>query len=179
MVCDRCIAAVVLILNQLNLPYHSVELGEIVLENTLTDVQLKELDLQLENQGFTRLIEVNQMTVNHIKQSIRSKIAALDISDDFILSNYLVSQEHKEYSLLSKLFSSMEKQTIEQFYILQKIEKVKELLTYNEYSITEIATMLGYRSVQHLSNQFKQITAQTPSNFRKSSKNSRIPIDKI
>ena len=86
---------------------------------------------------------------------------------------------HRDYSAISKLFSQNQGMTLEQFFILQKIEKVKELLIYDEFSLTEIAGKLGYKSVQHLSSQFKSITGFTPSTFRKNKMYGRKPLDSI
>jgi YesN/AraC family two-component response regulator len=95
------------------------------------------------------------------------------------LSDLLAKELGHDYSYLSNLFSSVEGVTIEKYLILQKIEKVKELLVYNELSLNEISYQLGYSSVQHLSNQFKKITGLTPSHFKKIGKDRRSPLDKV
>jgi AraC-like DNA-binding protein len=94
-------------------------------------------------------------------------------------STYLSQQLAVDYHYLSNLFSSVENVTIEQYIILQKIERAKELLKYNEDTLSEIAYKLGYSSVQHLSNQFKKITGMTASQFRSMTSNIRKPIDKV
>ena len=86
---------------------------------------------------------------------------------------------HRDYSHMSKLFSEVEGITLEQFFILQKIEKAKEWLVYNELSVNDIAFALGYSSVQHLSSQFKKITGMTPSQFRKMGSHQRKPLDNL
>ena len=96
-----------------------------------------------------------------------------------LLSKFLISELNKDYSSLSKTFSQNENITVEQFFILQKIEKVKELLLYNEFNLTEIAGKLGYKSVQHLSSQFKTITSFTPTEFKKLKVHNRKPLDKV
>ena len=95
------------------------------------------------------------------------------------LSDLLAKELGHDYSYLSNLFSSVEGVTIEKYLILQKIEKVKELLVYNELSLNEISFQLGYSSVQHLSNQFKKITGLTPSHFKKLKENKRKPLDEV
>lgn len=117
--------------------------------------------------------------VDKIKNLIILKVGELDIADNFILSEYLSSAIHKDYSSLSKTFSQNENITLEQFFILQKIEKAKELLLYNEFNLTEIAGKLGYKSVQHLSSQFKTITGFTPTEFKKLKVHHRKPLDQV
>ena len=95
------------------------------------------------------------------------------------LSTLLSNKLHKDYNYLSNLFSSVESTTIEQYFILQKIEKVKELLVYDEFSLSQIAFKLGYSSVAHLSNQFKKVTGFTPSEFKKQKEHHRNHLDKL
>ena len=96
-----------------------------------------------------------------------------------MLSEFLSSKLHKDYSALSKTFSQNENITLEQFFILQKIEKVKELLLYNEFNLTEIAGKLGYKSVQHLSSQFRNTTGFTPTEFKKLKEHNRKALDNL
>jgi len=95
------------------------------------------------------------------------------------LSDQLASLLHKDYNYLSNLFSSVENTTIEQYFILQKIEKVKEWLVYDEFTLNEMAFKLGYSSVAHLSAQFKKVTGFTPSQFKKLKDHHRKPLDKL
>jgi AraC-like DNA-binding protein len=120
----------------------------------------------------TRIIE-------HIKRLIIQRVnSELDeVTDN--LSDYLVSHVHFDYPHLSNLFSSIEGITIEKYYIAQKIEKAKELLVYDELSLSEISFKLGYSSVQHLSNQFKKVTGLTPSHFKQIGATRRKPLDRI
>jgi AraC-like DNA-binding protein len=95
------------------------------------------------------------------------------------LSDYLSAKLHKDYHYLSTLFSSIENTTIEQYFILQKIEKIKEWLSYDEFTVSEMAFKLGYSSVAHLSAQFKKVTGFTVSQFRQLKEHHRKPLDKI
>ena len=179
MVCNRCITAVGNIFGDLNIAVSSIRLGEVETEDELSAKELQLLDTQLRAGGFELLEDSAKRQIEKTKTVIIKEINALDIPDDFVLSKFLSNQLHKEYSAVSKLFSQSENVTLEQYFILQKIEKVKELLLYNEFSLTEISAKLGYRSVQHLSSQFKSITGYTPSTFKKLKINNRIPLDKI
>ena len=101
------------------------------------------------------------------------------VEDHFSVSKYITETIFKDYSSISRLFSEVEGITIEQFFILQKIEKTKELLIYDELSLGQIAFDLGYSSTQHLSNQFKKVTGMTPSQFKQLGAVHRKPIDGI
>lgn len=179
MVCNRCLSAVENIFSDFDLEISSITLGEVETENLLNSRELENLDQGLREKGFELLEDSAKRQIEKTKNLIIQQINSLDISEDFVLSKFLSDQLHKEYSAVSKLFSQHENVTLEQYFILQKIEKVKELLLYDEYSLTEISAKLGYRSVQHLSSQFKGITGFTPSGFKKLKVKNRIPIDKI
>lgn len=114
-----------------------------------------------------------------MKQLIRSLIQNDEIDEKLVLSKIITRNLHHDYSYISNLFSSVEGQTIERYYIAQKIEKAKELLAYNELTLSEIAWKLGYSSVQHLSNQFKKVTGLTPSHFKSIGSVRQLPIDKV
>ena len=179
MVCDRCIAAVSSLFEDLKIPVCKVELGEVETVNTLSRSELKVLNDHLNNKGFELLEDAVKTQIEQIKKTIILKIKELDIEEDFILSKFIVTKFSKDYSLLSKTFSLNENVTLEQYFILQKIEKVKELLLYNEFTLTEISQKLGYKSVQHLSAQFKNTTGFTPTSFKKLKSKNRISIDQI
>ena len=95
------------------------------------------------------------------------------------LSDYLTEHLHHDYSALSKLFSEVTGTTIEKYFIAQKIERVKELLVYDELSLSQIADLLNYSSTAHLSAQFKSVTGMTPSRFKQEKKNLRKPLDAV
>lgn len=178
MVCPRCISAVELTLKNMNIEPLYVNLGEIKLANELNEVQQLELANNLNTLGFELLddnkkqliVKIKSIIIDHIHQQNDVKFAFPEL---------LADQLNKEYSALSKLFSSTEGITIEQFVILQKIEKVKELLVYNEMTLSEIAFKLGYSSVAHLSSQFKKNIGLTPSQFKQQGLNSRKPLDAL
>ena len=179
MVCNRCIAAVEKVLNDLNFEVSTIELGEVEIKGHLETDQLQRLDESLQQNGFQLLEDSSQQLIEKVKTAVILLTDGLDIAEDFILSKFVAEKLHRDYSAVSKLFSQNENVTLEQYFILQKIEKVKELLLYDEFSLTEISGKLGYKSVQHLSAQFKNITGFTPSGFKKMKVKNRIPLDKI
>jgi len=179
MVCGRCIAAVSAIFEELNIKIKTVELGEVETVSQLSEEKLQLIENSFLDTGFERIKDTTHQLTEKIKKLIITKISELDIAEDFLLSKFLSSALHRDYSSLSKTFSQNENITLEQFFILQKIEKVKELLLYNEFNLTEIATKLGYKSVQHLSSQFRSVTGFTPTEFKKLKVHNRKPLDKI
>lgn len=178
MVCPRCIAAVTQVLNKIGADVLQVNLGEVVLNKDLTEEQKIQLSNELQQLGFELLDDARKQQIEKIKATI---IQNIHYTDDIKhnLSEILANELHKEYSQISKLFSSTEGITIEQFVILQKVEKVKELLVYDEMSLSEIAYKLGYSSVAHLSAQFKKVTGLTPSQFKAQGIRLRKPLDNL
>ena len=179
MVCARCISAVQAIFNESGIPLKSIMLGEAETESEVSEKEMQLLEQQLEDTGFERIKDSARQQTEKIKNLIIAQISGLDIAEDFLLSEFLSSSFHKDYSALSKTFSQNENITLEQFFILQKIEKVKELLLYNEFTLTEIAGKLGYKSVQHLSSQFRNSTGFTPTEFKKLKVHNRKPLDQV
>ncbi|UPQ76556.1 helix-turn-helix domain-containing protein [Chryseobacterium nepalense] len=179
MVCERCITAVSGIFNEINIDVKSISLGEVETSPDVPEEKLLQLEKLLEKTGFERIKDSSRQIIEKIKNLIITKISELDIDEDFLLSDFLSNTFNKEYSTLSKTFSQNENITLEQFFILQKIEKVKELLLYNEFTLTEIAGKLGYKSVQHLSSQFRNSTGFTPTEFKKLKVHNRKPLDQI
>ncbi|SIT18974.1 AraC-type DNA-binding protein [Chryseobacterium ureilyticum] len=179
MVCSRCIAAVETIFDNANVKTSSVILGEVETESAVPVMIMQSIEEKLLQTGFERIMDSAHQLVEKIKKLIIVKVSELDIDEDFILSEFLSSKLHKDYSSLSKTFSQNENITLEQFFILQKIEKVKELLLYNEFNLTEIAGKLGYKSVQHLSTQFRNVTGFTPTEFKKLKVHHRKPLDNL
>ncbi len=180
MVCDRCKLVVNDILNQLSWPAVAVQLGEVNLGDFQPDdTALAQFRQKVEAVGFevdsdrkTRLIEGVRTSLRHLVENAEHQKVKL--------SEYLAKTHQHEYSYISQLFSSVEGLTIEQAFILQKIEKAKELLVYDELTLTEIAHRLGYSSVAHLSRQFKQVTGLTPTAFRQMREAGlRVPLDQI
>ncbi|MDR6405628.1 MULTISPECIES: AraC family transcriptional regulator [Chryseobacterium] len=179
MVCNRCISAVSAIFNEINIKVKNINLGEVETESEVSDKDLFTIENILQEAGFERIKDSAHQLIEKIKNFIIIKISELDIDENFLLSEFLSSKFHKDYSSLSKAFSQNENITLEQFFILQKIEKVKELLLYNELTLTEIAGKLGYKSVQYLSSQFRNITGFTPTEFKKLKVHSRKPLDQV
>ena len=179
MVCPRCIMSVEDILKANKLAFKYIRLGEVALEKTLGKKQLQALSDDLEKVGFELLDDQKTQLIEQVKNLLIQKVQEGDIEEHFSLHKYLTQKIFKDYSSISKLFSEVEGITIEQFFILQKIEKIKEWLTYNEESLSQVALRLGYSSSQHLSSQFKKLTGMTPTKFKALGTLHRKPIDSI
>ena len=183
MVCNRCVAVVKQELERQGLHPLKISLGEATLEeNELTQEQQNKLDAALTSQGFERIDDRKARLIESIKNKIIQQIHHVDKLDlKLNWSTYLSEEMHYEYNYLSNLFSGVEGITLEQYIIRQKIEKVKELLFYDELNLSEIANKLGYSSVAHLSGQFKKVTGFTPSEMKKSRDidQNRKPLDSI
>jgi len=179
MVCDRCILVIKEQLEKTGIAYNSVQLGEVDLDKEPTPEQLDQLNRQLTAIGFEVLDDKKEKLVEKIKNIIISLIHRNEDSNNKKLSAILEEKLQLDYHYLSNLFSSTEGITIEKYSIRQRIERVKELLTYNELSLSEIADQMDYSSVQHLSQQFKKETGLTPSKFRELKENIRKPLDKV
>lgn len=178
MVCPRCILAIEKTLNDLNISAAEIRLGEVVLNENITPEKLLQFQTMIENLGFELLDDKNAALINQIKTIIIQHIQSKKLRN-LNFSEILASELHKEYSQLSKLFSATMGMTIEQFTILQKTEKIKELLVYDELSLKEIALQLDYSSAAHLSAQFKKTTGLTPTAFKKLNERHRQSLDKI
>ncbi|MBP4139579.1 helix-turn-helix domain-containing protein [Flavobacterium geliluteum] len=179
MVCSRCIMVVKSEFEKLGLQPISVTLGEIQLKNSLNDDQKEVLTKNLQNLGFDFIDDKKNKTTEKIKNLIVELVHHKNNELKINLSDYLVEHLNQDYSTLSNLFSELENITIEKYFISQKIEKVKELLIYNELSLSEIADILNYSNVAHLSNQFKKITGFTPTHFKQLKNKNRIQIENL
>ncbi|MBW0156325.1 MAG: helix-turn-helix transcriptional regulator [Sediminibacterium sp. Gen4] len=180
MVCDRCIMVVKQLFTDLDIEFHQIQLGQIELKKEPNTEQLEQIRSLLQQHGFELLDDKKSKIVEKIKTTIVSLIHGTEAEElNLKLSAILEEKLQTDYHYLSTLFSSVEGVTIERYTILQRIEKVKELLMYDEKSISEIAYEMGYSSVQHLSQQFKKITGLTPSHFKQLKENKRKPLDKI
>lgn len=183
MVCDRCKMVVSQELEKLGLHPEKVVLGEVDLkEDDLSADQQRQIDEALLSVGFERIDDRKARIIENIKNKIIQLIHHSErINLKVNWSTLLADEAHYEYGYLSNLFSSMEGITLEQYIIRQKIERVKELLFYDELTLSEIADRLGYSSVAHLSGQFKKITGLTPSEMKKSRNidQARKPLDAI
>ncbi len=180
MVCDRCKMAVSQILTQLNIEVRQMELGEVELNQDLDENTQSILAKQLASIGFELLDDKRKKIVEKIKNVVIEMVHQSGTDVDKITPSFLISERvGRDYKYLSTLFSEVEGKTIEQYLIFQKIEKVKELLIYDELTLSQIADQLHYSSVQHLSNQFKKVTGLTPSNFKELQHHKRKAIDAI
>jgi AraC-like DNA-binding protein len=157
----------------------SVDLGEITLNENPTAKQLDGLRKTLNGLGFEIIDNQKSRLIEQIKTQIIKLVHYTDTSTPLKLSAILTDQLHHDYSYLSNLFSAVEGTTIEKYYIAQKIERVKELLVYNELSLSEISYQMGYSSVAHLSAQFKQVTGMTPSKFKSLQIHHRQNLDDV
>ena len=180
MVCPRCVEAVSKTLKEHNLEVTSIKLGEVVLKEDLEESQLDPLRTSLLSGGFELLSDKKSRIVNQLKSEIIKMIHYDDdLGNSAKISSRLSLSIGVDYSYLSKLFSDVEGLTIERYVILQKVERIKELLVYNELTISEIAYKMNYSSSQHLSRQFKSTTGLTPSEFKSSTGLRRTSLDKI
>ncbi len=180
MVCNRCIKVVREELEKLRLDCRSISLGEAVVAGDISSSHAAIVRALTQN-GFELIEDKKARIIERIKLAVLKLIRSgkLEGGVDEKYSEYLAREIGRDYSSLSMLFSSMEGMTIEHYIILQKIERVKELLKYDELSLSEISYKLDYSSVAHLSSQFKQVTGMTPTRFKKILQNIRRPLDKI
>lgn len=180
MVSTRCIQQVKQLLETQNVLVAKVFLGGADLGQYLTPTQELAIKAVLEAQGFECLTQKNAILIENIKVAVLEMIYFGNNLNTLIRnSDYLSDKLGIPYHTLSKLFSEHTQTNLERYIILVKIERVKELLSYDEMSLSEIAYQMGYSSVQYLSNQFKQITSYTVSDYKKLSPPPRIPLDKL
>ena len=156
-----------------------MELGEVSIDENPSSAQLFTLRTALEQLGFELLDDRRQQTIDHIKSALIRLVHYHDNQSSSNLSDYLSSELHQDYSALSKLFSEVEGKTIERYYIELRIERVKELIRYDELTLTQIALRMNYSSVAYLSSQFKSVTGMTPSQFKSMKDILRTPLDKL
>jgi AraC-like DNA-binding protein len=167
MVCIRCKMVVKSELEKLGLHYISVDLGEAEIKENISPEQLNKFSEGLKKSGLELMDDKKSILVEKIKNIIIEQVHYTDEQIKTNLSDFLSEKLNYDYTYLANLFSEVKGTTIEKFYLSHKIERVKELLVYDELNLTEIADKLHYSSVAHLSNQFKKITGLTPSHFKK------------
>ncbi|HZL08463.1 MAG TPA: AraC family transcriptional regulator [Prolixibacteraceae bacterium] len=179
MVCNRCVMVVSSIFRDAGLHETEVQLGKVQVKNPISTETLKEIEIQLKKVGFEIINDSKVRIIEQVKNYIidLTYIHSAEIKSNY--SDYLAGQLHLDYNYLSTLFSSVEGTTIEKYMINLKIERVKELLVYDEKTLSEIALEMGYSSVAHLSGQFKKVTGFTPSYFKKIGNQKRKPVDKV
>lgn len=179
MVCPRCIEAVRQEFEQLDLKIMDITLGRVALAKEITSEKKKTLQNNLVKRGFELLDDKQTQIISEIKSIIIQEVHYNKTPRNTNFSIILAKKMLLDYAYLSRLFSTVEGRTIENFFLAQKIEKVKELLTYHELSLSEIAFQLDYSSTAHLSSQFKKNTGMTPSAFRKLHGQKRQFLDDI
>jgi len=180
MVCPRCVEAVDQIFSEMNLPVTNVELGLVEIDATLTEDKKKLLREKLSSRGFELIVDRKTELINLVKSTVISYIEHLENSNNpKKLSDYISEKTNYNYSYLSKVFSDNRSKTIEGLFIELKIERVKELLQFRKWTLSEIAWKLKYSSVQYLSNQFKKITGQTVTEYLEAQNTSRKSFDSI
>jgi len=179
MVCPRCIDSVEEIFAELDLEISSIVLGEVITQNEISKDQKEALHKKLNKRGFELLEDNKSKLIGKIKTLIINYIHYPKEVIHVNFSAYLSEQLHQEYSYLSRLFSSVEGITIEKFMVSQKIEKVKELIFYDELTLSEIAFQMDYSSVAYLSSQFKKETGMTPTQFKKQNKPNHNHLDSL
>ena len=166
-------------LEKMHIDYKNVDLGEAELAEPISKQQHDELKAALLKSGLELMDDKKAMLVEKIKNVIVEMVHYADELPKTNFSDYLSEKLHHNYIYLSNLFSEVKGITIEHFIIVHKIEKVKELIIYDELNLTEIAYKLNYSSVAHLSNQFKKITGLTPSFFKKLKDKRRSPLENM
>lgn len=179
MVCIRCKMIVKSELEHMGLHFEKVELGEAIIQEELNQSQLDQLDKALRKSGIELLESKKSILIEKIKNIIIEQVHYVEEPLPTNLSTLLAEALDHDYTYLANLFSISQGTTIEKFYIAHKIERIKELLLYDELNITEIADLMHYSSVAHMSNQFKKITGLTPSFFKHLKNPHRISLEDI
>lgn len=179
MVCDRCIMVVQQVFENLGYPPVRISLGDVETIHPIADNDLDKLRAALESYGFELIDDTKSQLIEKIKNTI---VQLVHYSDESLKENYsrtIESHLNRDYAYLSALFSEVEGITIEKFIIHHKIERVKELLVYDELTLSEIADKMGYSNVAYLSSQFKKVTGLTPSHFKSLKQRKRISLDNV
>jgi len=166
-------------LEKLGLKVKNIKLGEVVLETAPTEANKRKVETNLVALGFELIDDRRSRIIERIKTVIIELVHRQNGEMKSNLSDILSSELHHDYNYLSNLFSEIEGTTIEKYFIAQKIERVKELLVYDELTLSEIAYTLNYSSVAYLSNQFKKVTGLTPSHFKQIKVDKRKPLDRV
>jgi AraC-like DNA-binding protein len=179
MVSNRCKMVVKEELKKLGLHFIVVDLGEVEIMEDMSVSQQAQLKLALLNSGLELMDDKRAVLIERVKNVIIEMIHFTDELPKVNYSDFLSEKLNYDYTYLSNLFSEVKGITIQQFIIINKIERAKELLLYDELSLTEISYKLHYSSVAHLSNQFKKVTGLTPSHYKRMKDKKRSPIEDI
>jgi AraC-like DNA-binding protein len=178
MVSNRCKMLVKDELKKLGLHF-IVEMGEADIMEDLSAGQLEQIRAALQDSGLELMDDKKAVLIERIKTAIIELVHFSEEQPKVNFSDFLSEKLHHDYTYMSNLFSEIQGTTIEQFMISHKIERVKELIIYNEVTLTEIAWIMHYSSVAHLSNQFKKVTGLTPSHFKQLKVKRRSPIEDL
>ena len=171
--------AVQRVFEDLGHPPVRISLGEVETAHPIQKNELEKLRKALVDYGFELIDDTKSKLIEKIKNTVIQSIHHSNEDLKINYSEYIESHLNRDYAYLSSLFSEVEGTTIEKYVILQKIERVKELLVYDELTLSEIAYQMGYSNVAYLSNQFKKVTGLTPSHFKQVKENKRKPLDEI
>ena len=177
-VCQRCISTIQKILEDKEIPYSQVTLGEAHLNRPLNEIEKSEIRAEFAKVGFEFLESREEQIINHIKSVIINEVYNKNASNKK-LSEILSEQVNYDYSHITHIFTEHEQQSIQKFYNAVKIERAKELLEYDDYSISMIADELGYSTAAYLSTSFRKATGKTPSEYKKMKKKTRINLDSV
>lgn len=178
MVCPRCVMVVKGILEKLQIAVKDISLGEVELQEKLAESEYRALNEALRRVGFEIVDNQETIMVERIKHSVRAWVRE-KLASQPSFNDALEKEFKQSFSTLNHLFQQNEGRSIERYFLLQRIEYVKELLQYGELSVKEIAWQTGYSSLPHLSRQFKQITGMTPTAYKEQLVNSRRSIDEV
>jgi AraC-like DNA-binding protein len=179
MVSTRCKMAVKDALRELGLHFILVDLGEVDIMENISTGQRDQLKIALLDSGLELMDDKRAVLIEKIKNTIVEMVHHSDEIIKINFSEYLSEKLNHDYTYLANLFSEVQGTTIEQFIISHKVERIKELIIYDELNITEIAWKMNYSSVAHLSNQFKKVTGLSPSHFKQLKEKRRSPIEEI
>ncbi len=179
MVCIRCQMVVKAELEKLGLHYTDVKIGEADIVESILPEKMQQLDMALKKSGLQLMDNKKSILVEKIKSAIIELVHYSEEQIKINLSDYLSEKLNYDYTYLANLFSEVKGITIEKFFLSHKVEKVKELIVYDELNLTEIAYRMRYSSVAHLSNQFKKVTGLTPSHFKKLKHKRRATLEKV
>jgi YesN/AraC family two-component response regulator len=180
MVCDRCEMVIETALSALGLEVNHVQLGKAEVTRNGDHPSLKEIERELDRFNFGLIKDEESIIAEKVKTSLIQWVESGSLeTDDTALSDYLAKKLTKSYASISRVFSKKEELTVEKYFIRLKIEKAKELVEYGNLSFSEIAYQLGYKNLQHLSRQFKEITGMSMSEFQKLQNPERTSLDKI
>jgi AraC-like DNA-binding protein len=179
MVCIRCKMVVKAELSKLGIGFKTVELGEVEIDENISTEQRDQLKIALLKSGLELMDDKKSVLIQKIKNIIVELVHYSEEPLTIKFSEYLSQKLDHDYTYLANLFSEVQGTTIEKFFIAHKIERVKELLVYNELNLTEIAFQMHYSSVAHLSSQFKKVTGLTPSHFKQLKDKRRSMLDDV